>query len=474
MSDLEKLTESIVNRVNIGLGKRTTFDAGPYIRNLIPPDRFARFRAVCGVTLQHPIHFRFHHTSLAGSYFLGKCTADRSVLYKSDVRGDELKAKSDTFKYGTLAVPLHDDEFIHIRYSFLIRNLVHNHSHDPENPEEFIIANTASMHYANIHGSPVEGCFLGPFATVDLTRVRNCVIGAYAYVQTGELADQCVPPGEIRIASGDCFRFVYRFPADVLDRYVHLEPGGEPSGAFMDFAGEHEPDFERVFEVVQSGCPIPVPAGAYLSRYAVVKGDTAIGENVFVTQRACLENARLGEGVNVQENCCVINSILDGCDVTAHGAKVIHAHLGEKVFTGFNSFLRGNGRCELRIGTGSIVMPHTIIDLEEPLVISEKQLVWGCIRNRKDLELHSLPLEKLAAAKGGIEMGSMRFEGDGLQFVEAFTQRIEHILQENGAYFDGTGNQGHAQKERDISFNIIQSYPGGSLKGMCPAIDIRS
>ncbi|NTW37862.1 MAG: hypothetical protein HGB17_17505, partial [Syntrophobacteraceae bacterium] len=39
-------------------------------------------------------------------------------------------------------------------------------------------------------------------------------------------------------------------------------------------------------------------------------------------------------------------------------------------------------------------------------------------------------------------------------------------------YFDGGNNRGHAQKAQQISFNIIQPYPAGTLKGLYPTIDI--
>ena len=472
MSQLEKLIDRIIDRVNVNL-RKPAFDVRPYIRHLIPPDQFVRFYAFYGLTLHHPIHFLFNHSSIAGSYFLGKCIVDHSVLYKSDVRGDELKAKGDIFKCESLEIPLHDDEVIHIKDSYLIKSLVHNHSHDPESPEEFFIQNTASMHYANIHGSPTEGSFLGPFATVDLTRLHDCVIGAHAYVQAGELAHCFIDAGQIWIQARDSFNFIYRFPKEVLERYIHLEPGHQPSGIFMDFVERRKADFEGVFEIVQSVRPIPVPAGAFLSRYAVVKGDSEISENVLVAQRAYLENSWLGKGSNAQENCYIINSRLEGLNITAHGGKVIHARLGQKVFAGFNSFLRGTPECELGIGAGCIVMPHTIIDLEEPLEIPEDRLVWGYVRNCEDLEQHSLPLEQLARTKNRLELGGMCFEGSGLRMVETFTRRIEHILESNGAYFDGIAKQGHAQKTQHIAFNTIQPYPEGIPRGLCPRIDIR-
>jgi hypothetical protein len=117
-------------------------------------------------------------------------------------------------------------------------------------------------------------------------------------------------------------------------------------------------------------------------------------------------------------------------------------------------------------------MPHTIMDLSEPVKVPEKHLVWGYIRKQEDLKEHSISLEKLAEVKGELTMGAMRFAGDGAAFVHAFQHRIEHILEANGAFFDGQTGRGHAQKGQDISFNLVQPYPRGHLEGLYPSIDI--
>lgn len=471
MTELQRLIDRIIDRVNINL-REPAFDVGPYIRNLIPPSQFGKFYAFYGLTLHHPLHFFFKHSSMAGSYFLGKCIVDHSVLYKSDIRGDELKGRGEVFPYRGLEIPLHDDEVIRIKDSILVKNLVHNNSHDPESPEEFLIQNVVSMHYANIHGSPVEGSFLGPFCTVDLTTLHDCVIGKYAYVQVGELAHHFIEPGQVWIRSDEDFDFSYRFKPDILKKYIDMEVGKSPTGIFMDFVESRKENFAKVFEVVESKPLVPVPQGASLSRYAVVKGNTQINENVLVAQRAFLEDAVLGGGSNAQENCYIVGSRLEGENITAHGGKVIHACLGEKVFVGFNSFLQGRTGCGLKIGKGSIVMPHTIIDLEEPVEIPSDQLVWGYIRNRADLAQHSISLDKLSKSEGELQIGAMHFKGSGAKFVHAFSHRLEHILEANGAYFDGTKNKGHAQTGQNISFNIIQPYPEGALQGIYPTIDI--
>ena len=472
MKQLEKLIDRIINRVNINL-REPAFDVRPYIQDVIPMQQFGKFYAFYGLTSHHPLYFRFNHSSLAGSYFLGKCMVDYSVLYKSDIRGDELKSQGDIHRYRNLDIPLHDDEVIHIKDSFLIKTLVHSFSHDPENLEEFLIQNTVALNYANIHGSTVEGCFLGPFSSVDLTTLHDCVIGTFAYVQVGELSHQLVEAGKVWIQNGDLFDFQYTLPEEILKAYVNFRPGQIPKGIFMDFIERCKPDFQQVFDDVHVKPPVKVPKGAALNPFAVVKGRTSIRRNVLVAQRAYLENAHLGRGANAQENCYILDSHLEENDVTAHGGKIICAVLGSKVFVGFNAFLHGRKENPLTIGAGCIIMPHTIIDLEEPLEIPAGHLVWGHIKNRRDLKEHSLPLDKVSTIKKGFSLGGMQFQGSGAAFVQAFQNRIDHILEANGAFFDGSRNRGHAQKNQDISFNTIQPYSTGILKGLYPTIEIR-
>ena len=117
MTQLKKLIDRIINRVNINL-REPAFDVGPYLRHLIPYNKFVKFYAFYGLSAHHPLLFRFSQSSLAGSYFLGKCIVDYSVLYKSDIRGDELKSRGEVYRYQNLDIPLHDNEVIHIRDSF--------------------------------------------------------------------------------------------------------------------------------------------------------------------------------------------------------------------------------------------------------------------------------------------------------------------------------------------------------------------
>jgi carbonic anhydrase/acetyltransferase-like protein (isoleucine patch superfamily) len=472
MKRLNDLLERIIQRVNINL-REPLFDVGPYVRHLIPLPQLTKFYAFYGITPHHPLNFHFSRSNLAGSYFLGKCHVSDAILYKSDIRGDELKRKGDIFQFGGFDIALHEDETIRIKDSYLIKTLVHNNSHDPENPENFIIQNTVSTHYANIHGSDVEGCYLGPFSTVDLTTLHDCVIGEFAYLQVGELAHHQVPAGTIWISGGDQFEFRYQHDPENLKKYIRFEPGSRPQGIFIDFVENRKEDFLRLFDVVNLETPSSIPSGASLNRYAVIKPKTQINQNVLVAQRAYIENSWMGNGANAQENCYIVDSRLSGNNVTAHGAKIISAELGKMVFAGFNSFLRGSKEAALRIGENSIVMPHTIIDLTEPVNIPASHLVWGCIRNRKDLEENTMPLSEFASISGQFVRGAMNFQGSGESFVKGFQHRIEHILEANGAYFDGLDKKGHAQSSQNISYNLIQPYPEGDFKGLYPTIDIQ-
>ncbi|MFO7883189.1 MAG: transferase [Desulfobacteraceae bacterium] len=469
MKNLKQLNDRIISRINANL-KKFNFDTGIYVENSLDYKKMMKFSAFYGITSRHPISFHFKESNIAGSYFLGKCYVKRSAVYKTDVRGDELKRKGDDVKCSK-EVPLQEDEFISIKDSLLYKTLVHNFSHNPESPEEFSIRNTISAHYANIHGTTIEGCFLGPFATVDLMAMHGCIVGEFSYLQAGELFHTKIDPGTVWIGSDD-FDFKYIFKKDVLDNYVGLTRYHQPRGMIYDFVHQREKDYEEIFEKVNLK-PMKAPYTSAVSRFAVTKGDTQIGENVLVAQRSFLENAVMGDGSNAQENSYIINSRLAGLNITAHGGKIINADMGLKVFVGFNAFLNGKEDARLCVGNNCIIMPHTIIDNDQPLEIGENQLVWGYVRNQKDLETHSIHIDKLAEQNGTLKIGDMTFEGSGKTFVDAFTHRIEHILEANGAYCDNSTSRGHAQDDQKIAFNIIQPYRTGRKKGIYPEIRIK-
>ncbi len=470
MKELVKLFDRIIQRVNINL-RELEFDVNPIVNKLIPTAQMTKFYAFYGITPHHPLNFVFKHSNLSGSYFLGRCRVTNSLLYKSDIRGDELKKNGDLFQYQGFNIPVSQDEEIHIDDSFLIKTLVHNFSHDPETLERFFIRDTVSTHYANIHGSPSDGCFMGPFSTVDLTTMRDCVIGAYAYVQAGEISHLNVDPGTVWVRQPGVFNFMYRYPRGQLNDYIYFSDG-PPRGVFMDFVEDRKEAFQRVFEVVNIENQVAVPGSASLDRFAVIKPKTSIGENVLVAQRAYLQNSTLGKGANAQENCYIINSHLRGNNVTAHGAKIIDADMGNDVFVGFNSFLRGRPDARLTIGKESIVMPHTIIDIRKPMMVPPGTLVWGLVRNAKELKTNSMGLKDFSKIDTRICKGNLLFEGSGGSFVTAFQERIHHILEANGAFYNGNVNRGHAQRNQNISFNTIQPYPEGEKEGMYPTIII--
>jgi len=472
MKELEILLNRIVHRVNFRLGKMD-FEVKPYINNLVPLNQMIKFYAFYGITPHHPLNFNFINSNLSGSYFLGKCRVTNSILYKSDIRGDELKKNGDVFKVMDMTIPLYQDEEIKIENSYLIKTLVHNYSHSPESLETFNIKDTISAPFANIHGSPSRGCFLGPFATVDLTIITDCVVGAFSYVQAGEISQQTMTPGTLWVKSRDDFNFLYQHPIDELNRYISFMEGSPPQGLFVDFIEDRKEAFQRVFDTVNVESSDSVPDSASVDRFAVIKPNTIIGENVLVCQRAYIQNSQLGKGANAQENCFIINSRLEGNNVTAHGAKIVEADLGKNVFTGFNSFLRGQHTSKLTIEKDCIIMPHTIIDIKEPLTIPKGQLVWGLIKNSTDLKEHSISLDELSKVNEHLSIGNMFFEGSGKKFVMAFKNRIQHILEANGAYYNGRSKKGHAQNNQNISFNTIQPYPMGDKEGMYPTIIIQ-
>ena len=473
MKELEKLFDRIVQRVNINL-RELEFDVNPLVNKLIPTSQMTKFYAFYGITPHHPLNLVFRHANLSGSYFLGKVRVTNSLLYKSDIRGDELKQSGDLFQYQEFEIPVSQDEEICIEDSFLIKTLVHNFSHDPETLETFFVRDTVSTHYANIHGSPSDGCYMGPFSTVDLTTIRDCVVGEYSYVQAGEISHLKIAPGTVWVRKPDDFNFMYRFPLDQLANYIYFAPGSPPQGIFMDFVEDRKEAFQQVYNVVNIDQPVEVPKNASLDRFAVIKPKTTIGENVLVAQRAFLQNATLGKGANAQENCYIINSTLEGNNVTAHGAKIIEASLGKNVFVGFNSFLRGRPNARLTIGPDSVIMPHTIIDIRQPLTIPPGHIVWGLVTDEAELEANSMSLKALSQVNTRICKGRMLFEGSGKTFVTAFQERIHHILEANGAMYDGKTNRGHAQRNQNISFNTLQPYPkGGDQEGLYPTIIIQ-
>ena len=469
MEQLQALTDRIISRVNANLDE-FEFDTETFVKNALDHEKMMKFYAFYGITSHHPIYFNFKNSNIAGSYFLGKCHVSRSAIYKSDVRGDELKRKGDNIRCAK-NIPLVEDEMILVKDSMLYKTLVHSNSHNPESPEEFGIRNTVSAHYANIHGSTLEGCFLGPFATVDLMNLHSCVVGAFAYVQTYELFHRKIDPGTVWVRNHN-FEFKYAFDKQILDDFVGVNQTYQPRGKIYDFVSEKEGRFERLFEVMHVD-PIEAPESSAVSRYAVVDGKVSIGENVLVAQRAYLDNAVMKDGSNAQENSYIINSTLEEFVITAHGGKIINSTVGKGCFVGFNSFLNGKENARITIGDGCVVMPHTIIDTKSPVQIPANHLIWGFIQTQADVENNTIALDDLAEVRDGVQIGKMKFKGKGDVFISAFKNRLEVILLANGAHFSEKEKRGHAQDDQNISYNIIQPYRTGENAGIYPAIRIK-
>ncbi len=110
-------------------------------------------------------------------------------------------------------------------------------------------------------------------------------------------------------------------------------------------------------------------------------------------------------------------------------------------------------------------MPHTIIHASEPIDIPDETIVWGYITKQSDLATQSISLAEFSRKKE-FSLGRMNFNGDGAAFVLDFQNRIEHILVENGARFDGNiKSRGHAQRTQYVSYNLFQPYLAGEKKG---------
>jgi len=473
MDTLQTLINRIVQRVSDGL-RPLGFDVRSYLTGLDPLAEPIDSPFIFDLSSGHPPPVAFRASALAGSYCLGQVAVESAVVLGSDIRGDELKRAGDPFGVDGRRMHLAKDEIIHIKNSLLMKVLVHHHARDIEDMHRYRVHHTVALPFANIHGSPVAETFLGTGSTVDLTSAAGCVIGEHAYVQAGRLRHRHIPPGRIWIRSGKHYELNYQFDPDRLARYVRHEPGKPPSGEMIRIAGDLRRFLDKGFKTASIHRNTTPTPGTYISPYSAIRGDCRIDGNVLVLQRAYLEDAQVGQGANVQENAGLIRSVLDGLNVTAHGAKIIDARIGTRGFVGFNAFLRGVSGLGLQVGRDSIVLPHTIIDLEAPLDIPPGSLVWGLIRDGRDFENHHVPLADLSGMNGRFDLGALVFRGRGEDFVQGFSKRIDHILEANGAFYDGRHRQGHAQRFQDLLTNVIYAYPRGDRRGLHPTLDFRN
>ncbi len=388
---------------------------------------------------------------------MGRCRVENAAVLGGHIRGDELKG----------------GETIHIENSLLLQSLIHHRSHRDPPGHSFIIKNTVAMPFANIHGSSTKGCYFGPFSTLDLTRAQGCHIGTFAYVQADPLEKQTVEDGRVLVREKGMFEFDYLFPGKALNRYVRWNPQEGLHGIFTREAFRARRRIESRMDGRGKRLSVTVPETASANPYAWIHGKTVIGQNVFVSQGACLNDVMMGYGSNAQENCVLSHCRLEGKNVTAHGARLFYVRLEKGVFTGFNAFLRGTRRNPLRVGEKSILMPHTIIESKTPLSIPPGQIVWGLIRKEKDLSTHSLSLKKFSGIQGELRLGSMKFSGSGKAFVDFLQKRIHHILEGNGAFFGGEARAGHAQNHRHTVFQILRPVCQSPCEGILTRVHIQ-
>ena len=111
-----------------------------------------------------------------------------------------------------------------------------------------------------------------------------------------------------------------------------------------------------------------------------------------------------------------------------HGAKIIGSRLGKNVFVGFNSFLRGTDEAPLTVGEGAVVIPHTIIDLVEPLAVPAGHVVWGYVTRPEDLATQSVSIEDFAKVDGGTTIGNMKSLYKMIPATIRISQRIITLL----------------------------------------------
>lgn len=473
MKKLRTLISAIIDRVNVNL-RNPFVDLAPMVEGVVPLDWFAGSDARYAMAFGHPLFYHFSSSALAGTSFMGRCIVDHSVLYRCNVRGEGLRSRNDAFSYRGSQVPLDHDEVIRINDSYLIRTLVHGHSSDPERPEELQVRNTLSLPYAGIESSHVQGSLLLPFSTVEMTALHDCVIGPYAYVQAEALRHRSIDEGVVSIQSEGGFDFTYRFPAEVVRRYIRMEAGGSPQGIFVDFAAERERELQEGSCGSDRDRRGDIPSGAYLSRCAALRGEVAVSADSFTGEGAYLRDARLEQRAQARENCSVIHSALGERSIAAQGSRIIHARLGKNTFVGPNSFLRGLADFPLSVGSGCLFAPHTIVDLEAPLAIPANTVVWGYIRNEQDLASNSMPIEDFSRIEKSAAVGLMRFEGSGARFIDSFRERIDQIVKLGACQADPGANdpQGAARARGSVSFHVIQPYPLGEYKGLCPTMEI--
>ncbi len=57
-----------------------------------------------------------------------------------------------------------------------------------------------------------------------------------------------------------------------------------------------------------------------------------------------------------------------------------------------------------------------------------------------------MSIDNFSKIDDGLIQGNLSYEGSGASFVTAFRDRIQHILEANGAFFNGSEKKGSDRK----------------------------
>ncbi|MCK7505453.1 MAG: hypothetical protein MZV70_16140 [Desulfobacterales bacterium] len=120
-------------------------------------------------------------------------------------------------------------------------------------------------------------------------------------------------------------------------------------------------------------------------------------------------------------------------------------------------------------------MPHTIIDLKEPVSIPPDHLVWGFVTSPDDLRLHSISLADSRRPSPRMNtIGTMEFCRLRRQVRRGVSASGSTISWKPTAPISTAGRtRATPRKGQNIAYNIIQPYPMGAQKGIYPTIDIQ-
>ena len=112
-------------------------------------------------------------------------------------------------------------------------------------------------------------------------------------------------------------------------------------------------------------------------------------------------------------------------------------------------------------------MPHTIIDIHEPLTIPPAHLVWGLVTGAEDLKTNSIALKELSKVNTTLSKGNMLFEGSGASFVTAFGIGFITSWRKTGPFSTGIPTRGTPSKTRTFPSTPSSPTPRGATWKGC-------